>query len=228
MTFLAKLFASFKAPKEYWDLLLAVRTLAEHPDPVFRDFALRRATWVAEELQLLGTGRIVFQGTETWRAAYEKILQSLNFSEYRSVSWVRSLNYWHDLPGRQSMRLNYQMLDKGLRIERILILGPDLWPYDEDLPRPRIRKWIEDQHYRGISVSLVSEAHLQYEPELFWDFGIYGDRVTGAQELDEQSRTIRFTLRFDAASIRLAADRWERLQLFVILYSEILDRSAAA
>ena len=34
-------------------------------------------------------------------------------------------------------------------------------------------------------------------PDLLADFGIYGDRAVGTQELDEQSRTVRFTLSFD-------------------------------
>lgn len=224
---ITKFVERMREPREYRDVLLAVQRLAAHPDPIFRDFALRRATWLAEELQQLATGHIVFNGTETWRSAYEKILLSLDFADYRSVSWVRSEGYWRDLPGRQSMRLNYQLLDKGLRIERVLILGHSLWDGREDLPKPAIRRWIEDQHYRGISILLVRESYLQYEQDIFRDFGIYGDRATGEQELDEQSRTIRFTLRFDEASRRIANDRWERLQLFAFPYAEILDRANA-
>lgn len=214
-------------PAEYRELIASIWKLSRHPDSVFRDFALRRATWVAEELQQLAGEEIVFQGTETWRSAYEKILLGLDFAEYRSVSWVRSEGYWHDLPGRQSMRLNYQLLDRGLRIERVLILSRKIWPYGHITPVPEIRRWIEDQHFRGIAVSLVHEADLSCEPEILRDFGIYGDRATGEQELDEDSRTKRFTLRFDEASRRIAGDHWERLQLFAIPYGEILDRANA-
>ena len=46
------------------------------------------------------------------------------------------------------------------------------------------------------------------------------------QELDEQSRTVRFELRFDEPGIRLATDRWERLKLYARPYSELLDQTA--
>lgn len=225
---LTKLTTALRGPDEYRHVLRAIRQIASHSDPVFREFALRQTTQLAQELHELARGEIVFSGTETWRAAYDKILNSLQFTNYFSVSWVATDNYWHDLPGRQSMKLNFHLLDMGLRIERILILSSDLWPYAAPLPQPRIRRWIEDQHYRGILVSLIRANELKYEEDLRRDFGIYGDRATGEQELDAESRTIRFILRFDEVAVRLAKDRWERLLLFAEPYAEILDRQATA
>ena len=56
------------------------------------------------------------------------------------------------------MRLNYDLVTRGFRIERILILPDELWPFEERLPSPEIRPWIEEQQERGIRVSLVRES----------------------------------------------------------------------
>jgi hypothetical protein len=73
-------------------------------------------------------------------------------------------------------------------------------------------------------VSLVRETELGGEADLLCDFGIYGERATGIQELDEQSRTLRFLLLFDKPSIKLAQDRWARLALYATPYAELLAR----
>ena len=120
------------------------------------------------------------------------------------MAWVKTADYWQDRPGQQSIRLNYDLLDRGVGIERIVILGWNLWLPEIHLPGNSIRRWLEEQHYRGISLALVRESDLVNEPDLLRDFGIYGTRATGEQELDEQSRTVRFELRFDEPGIRLA------------------------
>ena len=53
----------------------------------------------------------------------------------------------------------------------------------------------------GIWVMLVRESDIAGEPDLLADFGIYGERATGVQELDDQSRTLRFILYFDPQNI---------------------------
>ena len=63
------------------------------------------------------------------------------------------------------------------------------------------------------------------EQDLLRDFGIYGDRATGEQELDEESRTVRFVLSFDQPSIRLARDGWDSLTLLAFPYGNLLDQS---
>ena len=52
-----------------------------------------------------------------------------------------------------------------------------------------------------------------------------GDRATGVQELDDQSRTLRFILHFDPQNIRLARDRWTRLLLYTTSYADLLDQT---
>jgi len=220
--------SSTRPTDQYGEIRQLIAILDQYECPLFRELALRRtATFVADLRELAG-GKITYENTETWRAAYEQVLYSLIGAEYRSASWVKSDDYWADLPGQQSMKLNYELLGKGLHIERILILGWNLWPPESLLPGRRIRQWIEDQHFRGIDIKLVRENDLTNEPELLRDFGIYADRATGEQETDGESRTVRFVLCFDQASIRLTQDRWGRLLLFARPYGELLDQATSA
>ncbi len=213
-------------PDEQQELTRLLAEIARYDNPVFRDLAFRRTALFADELRQLAGGRLNFANTETWRATYDRVLLSLDSTDYHSVSWVKTDGYWDDLPGRQSMKLNFELLGKSLHIERILILGWNLWPAETRLPTRSIRQWIEDQHFRVIEVSLARENDLISEPDLLRDFGVYGERATGEQETDGESRTVRFVLAFYPASRRLANDRWERLRLFARPYGELLDQSA--
>ena len=64
--------------------------------------------------------------------------------------------YWQDEPGKQSLQLNFEMMDEGtLNIERIVIIADDLWPTDERFPVEPIREWIESQHNHGLWIKLA-------------------------------------------------------------------------
>lgn len=205
-------------------LTTAISQLAEIGDPLFREIALLKLDSRCRELEDLARGRIAFHGTETWRAAYRDLLESLSVKTYFSVSWVRSEDYWNDPPGRQSMQLNYDLVERGFRITRVLILAEELWPFDEFSPRPSIRPWIQEQQERGISLLLVREADLAEEPDLLGDFGIYGNRAVGEQQLDDHARTLRFLLSFGETHRRQALERWRRLLLFAVHPPDQLDR----
>lgn len=203
----------------------ALDELARQPDPVLRQFALLKLSSLSEQVQQMARGTVVFTSTETWRTVYEQLLESQGLRFYQSVAWVKTRDYWQDRPGRQSMGLNYELVRRGLRIERIVILRGELWPEGEPLPAGTIRPWLDEQNDHGIWVSLVRESEIAGEPDLLGDFGIYGDRAIGIQELDELSRTLRFVLHFDAQSLHLARDRWERLSLYAIPYADLLDQA---
>jgi hypothetical protein len=203
----------------------ALTALAQQHDPVLRQFALLKLSSIAEQVRSLAQGQVVFTGTETWRTVYEQLLEAPELASYRSVAWVKTRDYWQDPPGRRSMRLNFDLVQRGLSIRRVLILRGELWPEDEPLPAPDIRPWIEQQHDCGIEVSVVRESEIATEADLLVDFGIYGDRAVGIQELDEQSRTIRFVLDFDRPSLNLAHDRWDRIALYATPYADLLDKS---
>jgi hypothetical protein len=213
---------------QYSGIAESLSELAKQHDPVLRRFALLKLASVSEQVQSLARGVVIFSGTESWRTVYEQLLESLGQTSYRSVAWVKTRDYWQDPPGRQSMRLNFDMVRRGLRIERLIVLRGDLWPVGSPLPAPSIRPWIEQQHDQGIAVSLVRESDIASEWELLADFGIYGDRAVGVQELDEQARTIRFILDFSPQSIRLAKDRWQKVALYTTPYGELLDQNPAS
>lgn len=220
-------FALAPAPgffQQYVKFADALTKIGRHNDRLFRDLALHQLTTVADEFAMMATGRIVFHATETWRTAYQHILETLRVKTYLSVAWVRTNDYWNDAPGRQSMRFNYELIGRGIRIERVHILSEELWPFDERLPTGGILEWLVEQRGQGIHVSLLRESNLSKEPDLLRDFAIYGDRATGMQELDEDSRTVRFVLSFDEPSIQKALDRWERLTLYSVPLQTVIDQ----
>jgi hypothetical protein len=121
------------------------------------------------------------------------------------------------------MKANFEAVYRRVLIERIVILPDALWPDPQRLPSPTINEWLYVQHNHGLHIVLVRESALHTEPDLLSDFGIYGNRAVGTQELDEHSRTIRFLLSFDPQAVRLAVDRWRRLSVFGIPYQSLLE-----
>jgi hypothetical protein len=208
---------------EYAKMADALTKIVKHNDLLFQDLCRVRVESMATELATLARGEVVFDATETWRTAYQRVLETLRVKTYYSVAWVRSSDYWNDAPGRQSMKLNYEMVERGFRIERCHILPDELWPFDEKMPRTGILEWLIEQQGRGIIVTLIRESDLANEPDLLRDFAIYGDRAIGVQETDEKSRTVRFVLSFDQPSIRQALDRWERLGLYTKSFRDFVD-----
>jgi len=189
---------------------------------VLREIAALKLASVNAQIGSIAAGTVVFAGTETWRTVYEQLLAGGSVREYRSVAWVRSADYWQDAPGRQSMRANFAAVHQRVLIERIVILPEAIWPDDLTLPEEPLRSWLQEQHDHGLHLVLVRESSLSGEPDLLADYGIYGDRVVGTQELDEKSHTVRFTLSFDSQAVLLADDRWRRLSIFGIPYQSLL------
>jgi hypothetical protein len=213
-----ELYAKYKA------ICQALTDLAANADPIFRQTALVKLASVVSQVELLAGGTIVFSMTESWRTVYEQLLRSPDIRKYRSVAWVKTADYWQDPPGRQSMQVNFEAAHRGVHIERIVILPHGLWPQGQLLPTNAILPWIEEQHNHGLWVTLVREAELAREPDLLCDFGIYGDRAVGVQELDAPARTLRFTLDFSPEAVRLAEDRWRRVSLYATSFRSLLDQ----
>lgn len=212
---------------QYRAIASALLRFSQNRDPVFRETASGKLQILTEQLEELANGTIVFPETETWRMAYEKLLRTRGLYRYRSVAWVRNPGYWQDEPGRRSTRVNLEIVERsGVTVERIVILANELWPDHNHLPDERIRQWIHEQSSYGVDVRLVRESDLHSESDLITDMGIYGSRAVGFQQLDDQSRTVRFTLRFDIDAINAAEARWDRLCIYAEKYQEILDRYA--
>jgi hypothetical protein len=210
--------------EHYQSISRSLLIMSQNPDDIYRKTILRQVGQISDQLTRLAAGTIVYEETETWRLAYENLLRSTGLHLYRSVAWVKTPQYWQDEPGLQSMRLNYELLDSGrLNIERIVILAAEVWPEDEPLPKSPIREWIHEQHTHGIWTKLVRESSLRSESGLLVDMGIYGSRAVGTQELDDQGRTVRFTLTFDFDAVAAAEERWRRLSVYATSYGDLLD-----
>ncbi len=211
--------------QQYQKICRSMTALAKRSDAILRRVALLKFASVADQLDSLAEGRIVFAVTEGWRTVYEQLLNDPDIRQYRSVAWVRTPAYWQDEPGQHSMQVNYEAVQRGVLIERIILLRDELWPHGQVLPSPQILSWIEEQHNRGLWIALVRESAISREPELLIDLGIYGDRAVGTQELDESSRTLRFTLELGPQALELADDRWKRLMLYARSFGSLLEQS---
>lgn len=205
----------------------SLHRLAGQTDPILLEVATVRLAAIQEEIRSLADGRVVFSATEGWRTVYDQILCSPGMDCYRSVAWMRSEDYWQDSPGQQSMQINFKLLQEGVSIERILILNDFFWPPAAAMPAQDIRRWIDEQYQRGISIRLVRESEIDTEADLLCDMGIYGTRATGTLELDPQCRTTRFMFDFSPEGVRLAEQRWKRLSLYAKSYQDLLDRVAS-
>ena len=133
----------------YQAICKTLTDLTKQSDPILREIAGLKLASIVDQLSPLADGTALFAGTEGWRTVYEKLLESSDLKEYRSVAWVRTKDYWQDAPGRQSMEANFAAINRGVRIERILILRDDIWPKDQILPVGEFRAWPIDGRCRS-------------------------------------------------------------------------------
>jgi len=209
----------------YQQLAESMVKISRQADPIFRDIALEQLDDLTRKANTIAGGTFVFEGTETWRIVYDRLLRSPGLHLYRSVAWVKNQHYWQDEPGRKSMAVNFELHDsERLNIERIAIIADELWPAGEVWPAELVRQWLHQQHARGIWIKFVRQSVLEQEPELLADIGIYGSRALGIQELDAQCRTVRFTLIFEFGKVAEAEDRWKRLAVYAESFASYLDR----
>jgi len=179
----------------------------------------------ARQSEALGKGVIEYYDTESWRLAYEAILRSDEVKRYYSVALINAEGYWQDVPGQQSLELNYELQDqKCLSVERIVIVADHLWPTSERLPYESVADWIFEQHNHGIWVELVRASQLELESELLADVGIYGTKAIGRQELDTKSRTMQFSLSFNQNDVEQGIQNWKRLKMYSRSVRKLLDQ----
>ena len=144
-------------------------------------------------------------GRKGWRIVYEKILESPDLKEYLVGRLGADPGLLAGRARRQSMDANYAAVNRRIAhraasSSSAMISGHGI----TRLPKEdEIRPWIESQHNHGIWILLVRESDLDSESDLLADIGIYGTRAVGTQELDDRSRTVRFTLTFDPQAVRL-------------------------
>jgi len=177
--------------QRYQAVVESLLEVSRNSDSIYREIALEHLDDLARRASAIAGGTFVFEGTETWRIVYERLLRSPGLHLYRSVAWVKNANYWQDEPGRKSMAVNFELNDaEQLNIERIAIIADDLWPVDDVWPVESLRQWLHEQHARGIWLKFVRQSALGNEPDLIADIGIYGSRAVGTQELGTGASTI--------------------------------------
>jgi hypothetical protein len=194
-------------------------------DPVHREMVLDVAGGTALSLENATLGEFVFVSNEQWRKFYSKLLTDRSLHLYRSVAIVQGQSYWNSEAGLNSTQLNLRESEAGrIRIKRIVILTSNVWPNKNELPRGQIQEWLIEQHHRGIALWLVHESEVAGEPDLLVDMGIYGSRAIGIQELNDDGGTRRFRLQFGFEHVEAAEERWQRLLVYAVKYSDFLDR----
>jgi hypothetical protein len=209
----------------YRRLTEGLKLVGQRKDTIYRQIALEQLDELLRRSEIIAEGQFTYDGTEAWRIAYERLLRSPGLYLYRSVAWVKHVDYWHDEPGRKSMAVNFELLAEGrLTVERIAIFADELWPEGELWPAEPLRQWLSEQHSRGVVIKFVRQSALGKESDLLVDMGIYGSRALGIQQLDAACHTIRFTLSFDASHVANAEERWDRLSVYAESFTDYLDR----
>ena len=130
---LAALLAELDVPQElianpaylaiHRQMSASLRSLSASKSETLQRFASQRLTELNALLSEMADEQLVFERTEAWRIAYERLLRNPDVTESRSVAWFRTAAYWQDLPGRQSLQLNCELAEEGLLIHRTVIDG---------------------------------------------------------------------------------------------------------
>ena len=170
----------------YQEISRSLTALAKRPDPVLRRIALAKIASVAEQIDGLANGKIVFALTKAWRTVYEELLTSPDIWKYRSLAWVRTPRYWQDEPGKRSMRVNSRRCSAASSWNASFFCATSCGRANSPCQRRISCSGSRSSINHGVWISLGRESDLGREADLLVDMGIYGDRAVGVQELDEQ------------------------------------------
>src|SRR5262245_4621402 len=91
-------------PDSCRELVTAIVAGASHFHPAFQKLLAPHLAALTEQTRPWLHGQLTYPNTEAWRAAYELVLSDPDITEYRSVAWVKSEDYWQDLPGQHAMQ----------------------------------------------------------------------------------------------------------------------------
>ena len=132
-------------------------------DPIYRELALESLDDTNRRIHTLADGLLIFEGTETWRLVYERLLRSPGLYQYRSVAWIQSAAYWQD---EQARTIRFRLLfdfnsvaaaeDRWNRLavpyfEEFLKHGFESWPDSYQDRFPDLKPW---PGVRGLKKSL--------------------------------------------------------------------------
>lgn len=212
--------------KFYDETIEPLCRIFEIKDNVFSSLVEERLADFQHELRTnLSAGKVTFPA-EAFRVTYADILSQPDIKEYKSVAWVKSEDYWQDPAGKSSLRFNLDLLQKGVDIERIFIVRDDVWD------SAKIKNWIRqqrdykvkidgEQKENKIRIAVTKESLIPVKENLLEDYGIYGNRAMGVQNIDDKSKTTTFDLYFDKAKIAKARRDFEKLKIHTLTSDEL-------
>lgn len=190
-------------------------------DQCFQGLAEQRIQRIIDQLSQLADGTVVFSEPDSWRPVYEELLRGPLVHHYRSVAWVRSADYWTNLPASKNMLLNYDLSLAGkLRIERIMIVSD--WVMDDPLLANPGRFWSElsRQMDSGIDIFLVRESSVPSGSPLLCDIGIYGTHACGEEKGGELENSATFLFHFNHQKVAEFENRWQCLKGYSIHFND--------
>ena len=199
----------------YDEFIGALQVVNDSHNALFRTLGRERVASLSHDFRNLSHRRLVYVGTEAWRSAYAEVLRHSALTDYRSVAWVRSDNYWQDQPGLQSLRINCELAARGINVTRIIVHRRREPTECSRWAPSRITAWMKMQLKAGIRLLYIDEQVLLHEKDLLADFGIYGSIAVGILDADDtSSRTLQFRLSFDPMDLEIHREKWERLLLY--------------
>lgn len=152
---------------------------------------------------------------ESFRIYWRELIESDEASFYFSTALVNTPYYWRDGIGIEATNFTIKISEKK-KVKKIFILNDKLW---EDA---NTKTWIKDQKKRGenadlnkgVDVYVIKEKNIGKNEDIIFDFGIYGDRAVGYQELHEIADNefrMTYNLYFSKEKIQLTNIRFKKL-----------------
>jgi len=175
-------------------------------DPLYQEMFRKKVRELLRQLADASRGCIEYAGGETWRKEWQLLLGHKRGTKYLSVAWVKSPEYWSDPAGQESFAF---CRTASLDTTRIYVLRD---PCHDD---PEVCRMVLDDYGSKVKVFVVLEDVVKASDEqLLADFGVYGTRAVGYQDLDDRCRTRTFKFYFDEEQCEAARERFNGLKLY--------------
>ncbi|VTR91602.1 Membrane protein OS=Rhodopirellula europaea 6C GN=RE6C_02843 PE=4 SV=1 [Gemmata massiliana] len=209
----------------YHILREALFTVASGPDGIPKETLTQKIVALGVQLRAMATGTNTFAGSGSWYVAHDAVLAVPDLREYLAVVRVRDPECVRDPVIQESLRATFAAVNRGVLVERVLVISDTLWPGDRVLPTDDVRPWIEDQHNHGLRVILLRERDLPTDTSGPIDTCVFDDWGVGTRDLDDRSQTVRVALDFAPGAVRAARERLDRLSQIGIPFGELLERA---
>lgn len=183
-------------------------------DLIFKDLVHERFEDFYSSLYEYSRGHFRFNA-ESFRIHWRKLIESEEAKFYHSTALVNTPNYWQDGIGTKATTFTIEV-SKTKKVRKIFIINDKLWE------NASIKRWINDQKQqgknadkdKGLEVYVIKEKNIGKNEDVVYDFGIYGERAVGYQELLEVANNefrMTYNLYFSQEWIQLTKRRFDRL-----------------